>query len=49
MNTLLDCSIITLMRRNPNNYTGKKITLLPDLTGSSDIGENNIKLTMYRT
>lgn len=44
MNTLLDCLIIKFMRRNPNNYTGEKITFLPDLTGSSDIGENNIKL-----
>lgn len=46
MNTFLECLIIKLIkRRNPNEHIGKKITFLPDLTGSSDTDENNIRLT----
>lgn len=44
MNTFLDCWIIILIkRRNPNEHIRENITFLPDLTGSSDTDENNLK------
>lgn len=44
MNISLDCLIIVVIkRRNSNEHIRENITCLPDLTGSSDTDENNLK------